>query len=251
MIADQLKDFGSAAIKLSRSPLGIIALFILLAYGFACLVVGASGLLNETHRTIMVWFVVSFPVVVLILFSWLVCKHHTKLYSPSDYKNEDNFIKSMRPEIANLPTPQGYQATPNQNGQTVSMTTEDWVNARDEIYKSNCNYFLAYILEPSINEKQKYDIFIYILLHKDWGYENFQYEDIERAEFFFGKHWGNKIYVGSKSGNYIGMRTSAYGPFLALCKITFKSGKCIIINKYIDFEMGPMAVQLAKRNEYI
>jgi len=244
-VDNQIKYFGDAALKLSRSPLGIIALFILLVYGFACLV-SVSGHLTDTHRTILIWFIVAFPTMVLFTFAWLICNHHSKLYSPSDYQDETNFIKVLNPEIANLPVVVGEQIPDKIDNSSHSATTEDWVKRRDDIYKRSHNYFLAYVLEPSPLKTQKYDIFIYLILHKDYGYENYRYGDIERVEFFFGHYWGNKIYVGSQSGQYIGVRTSAYGPFLALCKITFKNGESIFVDKYIDFEMGAVVGKLLR-----
>lgn len=42
-MSDQITNFGNVAQKLARNPLGIIALFIVLVYGFAALVTGFSG----------------------------------------------------------------------------------------------------------------------------------------------------------------------------------------------------------------
>jgi hypothetical protein len=43
MIDNQLKTFGSIARGLARNPLGIIALFIVMVYGFAALVTAFTG----------------------------------------------------------------------------------------------------------------------------------------------------------------------------------------------------------------
>jgi len=80
----------------SRSPLGIIALFIILVYGFASLVVGASDNLVAEERIIIVYFMVCFPVLVLCVFGWLVSTHHEKLYTPDDFKNENDFIEIVK-----------------------------------------------------------------------------------------------------------------------------------------------------------
>lgn len=80
--------------KLSKNPLGIIALFIVLIYGFAALVVGVSGEnLKPDQKQPIIWFLVIFPVIVLFVFVWLVTKHHTKLYSPADFKDESHFVE--------------------------------------------------------------------------------------------------------------------------------------------------------------
>ena len=60
-----------AAKGLARNPLGIIALFIVLVYGFASLVTA------------------------LAVFAWLVSAHSGKLFAPADFKNEENFVRSQ------------------------------------------------------------------------------------------------------------------------------------------------------------
>ena len=86
-------SFGDTAKSLSRSPLGIIALFIVLIYGFATLLLGATAtsLTDELKRPI-VWFLVLFPILVLAVFAWLVACHHTKLYGPGDFVDQKHFL---------------------------------------------------------------------------------------------------------------------------------------------------------------
>ena len=88
-------EFGVAARGLARNPVGIIALFIVLIYGFASLVVGFSGNLQPGERLPIVWFLVLFPVVVLGVFGWLVSKHYEKLYAPKDYASDDAFLRGV------------------------------------------------------------------------------------------------------------------------------------------------------------
>jgi CheY-like chemotaxis protein len=91
-----LKEFGEIAKGLARNPLGIIALFIVLIYGFASLVVGLSDALSGGERLPLIWFLVVFPVLVLIVFAWLVSKHHAKLYAPTDYRQDESFIQASQ-----------------------------------------------------------------------------------------------------------------------------------------------------------
>ena len=88
----RLADFASSAKGLARNPLGIVALFIVLIYGFASLVVGLSGRLGEIERVLLVSFLVVFPILVLAVFAWLVSRHHTKLYAPTDYRDDVSFL---------------------------------------------------------------------------------------------------------------------------------------------------------------
>jgi hypothetical protein len=81
---------------LARNPLGIIALFIVLIYGFAALTLGISSTLQPGERIPLVWFLVVFPFVVLLTFGWLVSKHHEKLYAPGDYKSDEGFLSGVQ-----------------------------------------------------------------------------------------------------------------------------------------------------------
>ena len=88
--------FGKLAGSLSKSPLGIIALFIVLIYGVAGLVLGFSAeTLDPSERSRLIWFLVLFPVIVLATFAWLVSRHHRKLYGPSDFKDESVFLQTI------------------------------------------------------------------------------------------------------------------------------------------------------------
>jgi CheY-like chemotaxis protein len=88
---DPIKTFGDTAARLSKNPLGIIALFIVLVYGFASYVTSASQL-TPAERMPVIYFLVFFPVIVLAVFGWLVSQHWRKLYGPGDYKDENNYV---------------------------------------------------------------------------------------------------------------------------------------------------------------
>ena len=88
-----IKTFAQSALPFTKSPLGIIALFIILVYALASLVLMFDSEFGDKLIP-LIWFLVGFPVLVFVGFLWLVAKHHTKLYAPSDYKDEDNFLKT-------------------------------------------------------------------------------------------------------------------------------------------------------------
>lgn len=92
-------DFLKGAKEYARNPLGIVALFISLIYGFASLLLGASAdKLESIERWPLLLFIVLFPFAVLYVFYKLVTEHHGKLYSPSDYKTDDSFLRTLSPE---------------------------------------------------------------------------------------------------------------------------------------------------------
>ena len=49
-VAERMQAFGNTAKSLAHNPLGIIALFIVLVYGFASLVTGFAGSLSQAER---------------------------------------------------------------------------------------------------------------------------------------------------------------------------------------------------------
>jgi hypothetical protein len=81
----------------TRNPLGIIALFISLIYGMSAFLLGASVKnLSQENQNWLVYFIVTFPFVVLFVFGWLVSAHHTKLYGPADYRSDKGFLDAGR-----------------------------------------------------------------------------------------------------------------------------------------------------------
>jgi CheY-like chemotaxis protein len=97
-----VKDFNDTARSLARNPLGIIALFIVLVYGFAALVTAFASSFTTAERLPLIYFLVTFPVLVLLVFAWLVSRHSSKLFAPSDFKDEDNYVKMQMAVVASL-----------------------------------------------------------------------------------------------------------------------------------------------------
>jgi len=92
-------DFLKSAKDFARNPLGIIALFISLIYGFASLLLdSAAEKLTEAERWPLIIFIVIFPIMVLVAFYKLVTKHHGKLYAPGDFKDDKSFLRTLSPE---------------------------------------------------------------------------------------------------------------------------------------------------------
>jgi hypothetical protein len=90
-------NFFSIVPKLTKDPLGIIALFIALVYAIAALILGLGSHLTATQKWPFIGFLVGFPVIVLISFLWLVVNYNQKLYSPEDYRSDKAFLKTLKP----------------------------------------------------------------------------------------------------------------------------------------------------------
>ena len=92
----QIQSFGKTATSLSQSPLGIIALFIVLVYGFASLVIIFAKSFTADLLLPLIYFLLFFPILVLAVFAWLVSQHHDKLFGPSNFENQELFIEMMK-----------------------------------------------------------------------------------------------------------------------------------------------------------
>lgn len=103
-MSDRQLEFFDVANGLARNPLGIIALFIVLVYGFASLVMIFSSSFTHEERLPLIYFLVLFPLIVLMVFAWLVSRHSGKLFAPADFKNEDNHLKMQLSAAASLAT---------------------------------------------------------------------------------------------------------------------------------------------------
>ena len=141
MDRNPINSFGQTAKGLAKNPLGIIALFIVLVYGLAALVTAFTSSLTVSERLPLVWFLVIFPVLVLIAFTWLVSQHSGKLFAPSDFRDEENYVKMQMTVAASLVAASSKtEATASDNDiekivdavrqalPTSSSEPEDWRN---------------------------------------------------------------------------------------------------------------------------
>jgi hypothetical protein len=145
-------------------------------------------------------------------------------------------IEAANPELANVKPEHQITGTElTVRSAAAEPAPGSFSEERNEIYKKNRGCFLVHVLEPTSDQTQEYDIFIYILRH-----QSTDLSIIQRAEFFFGRYWGNRVFPGQHVGGVIGVRTSAYGTFLCTCHVTFTDGEQITLSRYIDFEMGKL-----------
>lgn len=113
-----------------------------------------------------------------------------------------------------------------------------WTRERADIYRDNHDLFLVHSIKPSSRENQRYDVFVYLA-----GSHGVQPSDVvDQAEFFLGRFWGNRVFSvrNPDVGRTIGIKTSAYGAALCICRVTFKDARRspVILHRFLDFEMG-------------
>jgi hypothetical protein len=106
---------------------------------------------------------------------------------------------------------------------------------RKNYYEPNRGIFLVHKLAPSKHPKQLYDIILYLIPHKDATLAS-----VQKVEYYFGKHWDNRIFTSIDRASGFKVSTSAYGPFVCTAMIYFTDGKDAIIWRYVDFEAGAL-----------
>ncbi len=85
--------------SLTKNPLGILAIFLGVLYGIAGLLLASrQGRLLPLNETLITLLIVVFPLFALGVFAWLVAKHHTKLYAPSDFRADSSFLGVIVPQ---------------------------------------------------------------------------------------------------------------------------------------------------------
>jgi pYEATS domain-containing protein involved in immunity len=123
-----------------------------------------------------------------------------------------------------------------------ALPATSWQSERVKEYERTRGYMLAHIYRRSKEPGQKFDISMFVVQHRKGTTTppRDQLDELESAEFFFGESWGNKVFKVRAGGGFFGVRTHAWGTFLAICRITFKNPNDppIILYRYIDFFMA-------------
>lgn len=75
-----------------KNPLTIIAIFAAIAEISGTIVL---PFIDKSNQAVYVWFLMIFPILLILLFFLTLNINHKVLYAPSDYQNEDNFLRSL------------------------------------------------------------------------------------------------------------------------------------------------------------
>ncbi len=113
------------------NPLTIIAIFASLAESLAT---GALIYLPSDIQNIFVYFVMIFPLTIVLLFFYILYFKNTVLYAPSDYENESNYLEANIPkENINKTVNEVFQKL---NTHSSSLTPEEIDKAKETITNS-------------------------------------------------------------------------------------------------------------------
>ncbi len=112
---------------------------------------------------------------------------------------------------------------------------------RDALYQAARSVMLVHRLQRSSQDRQLYDILIYVIPHKSTSLAG-----VTMVEYFFGHYWGNKIYPSTDRSRGFPVVTSAFGPFLCTARVSFNDGTTVTLSRYIDFETGALTQPASK-----
>jgi hypothetical protein len=99
------------------NPMTVIAIFATLSETSAAV---SLPFLDNKERELYIWFLISFPFYLLLLFFVTLNFNYRSLYAPSDFEKGKHFIKVMdnaeRPDVA--------QGTPDENGGRENLSVQ-------------------------------------------------------------------------------------------------------------------------------
>ncbi|MBL9105309.1 MAG: hypothetical protein JNL82_30460 [Myxococcales bacterium] len=93
---DRNPTLARTATVLSRNPLGLLALCLIVGEAIAGLFLVAAGELGRLERGLLCLFVVLYPILVVAAIYRLISRHHTRLYAPADFRDERCFLELLR-----------------------------------------------------------------------------------------------------------------------------------------------------------
>jgi hypothetical protein len=121
---------------------------------------------------------------------------------------------------------------------------------RQNYYDEHRRVMLVHTISRSPDRNGWYDIRIFLVPHnriedrnpKLWA----TLDQVIRVEYYFGGAWQNSekkalVFPAQDRPNNFAVKVNAYGPFLATARVVFNDGKCVMLHRYIDFEMGDYA----------
>jgi hypothetical protein len=233
---DMLKDFGSISRNLARNPLGIIALFIVLVYGLAGLVISIGKpefFTNPYHPAVI--FIAAFPPLVLLTFVFLVSFHHTKLYGPTDFQQPDDFWRNVViPKSISQST--RYDVVVSDGAAVSEKLVADLASEYDAV--KNFGFALLHQAEVVRARTSPKDGLYRIRL---W-IEDFSDVDLDKVASVTYRLWPNFTTPQASSSSletHFEAWITTYGEFPVLAKVQLKNGQSATLQRYVELPGRP------------
>jgi prokaryotic YEATS domain len=224
--------------SLARNPLGIIALFIVLVYAVASVVISfakAEFYQNPSHPAVL--FLAIFPLIVLGVFAYLVARHHRNLYAPQDYKDEGHFFGALKVPPG-LGSGINRVATSDTHGQETGLET---ASALETSYQKLVSAGYALIhqaeeMQPRTSPKSgRYRIRVWI----ESLDPKISISDIASVAYHVWPDFNPPIISTSNETSNFDLWLSVYGEFPLIALISTKTGAQHELQRYIDLPGRP------------
>lgn len=224
--------------SLARNPLGIIALFIVLVYAVASIVISlakAEFYQNPFHPAVL--FLAIFPLIVLGVFAYLVARHHRNLYAPQDYKDEGHFFSGLKVPFALRSGATGVATSDTDGNETDSRIASSIDSSYSKLV--SLGFVLmhqAEVLQPRTSPKSgRYRVRVWI--------ESIDREkplsDIASVTYHVWHDFPQPILSTSDRASSFDLWLSIYGEFPVLALVTAKNGETHELQRFIDLPGRP------------
>lgn len=224
--------------SLARNPLGIIALFIVLVYAVASIVISlakAEFYQNPFHPAVL--FLAIFPLIVLGVFAYLVARHHRNLYAPQDYKDEGHFFGGLKVPSVLVGSTSGV-ATSDTSG---TKTDSDIVSSIESSYTKLVSFGFVLIhqtevVQPRTSPKSgRYRVRVWIeSIERQRPISN-----IASVTYHVWNDFNPPVLSTSNQASNFDLWLSVYGEFPVLALVTTTDGEKYELQRFIDLPGRP------------
>lgn len=236
-----LKSFADDAVQLSKTPLGIIALFLVLIYALACSLIGFGAKnIKEIQDSPLIWFLTLFPLAVLIAFTYLVAKHHWKLYPASEYHPgaiDDLFITGPRAPDG-LPRNKTGLAVSDPNPQiTIDTDTAATLDTKYDAMIAQ-GYFILHAVEtirrPTVPGSGLFRVRVWIE-----GDPDVRLRAVSSVTYRLWPDFPEKQITTRDPKSHFDLWLNAYGEFPLIARVHLASGQSFFLDRYLDLPGRP------------
>lgn len=227
-----------SAKSLARNPLGIIALFIVLVYAVASVVISLAKpefYANPFHPAVL--FLAIFPLAVLVVFAYLVAKHHRNLYGPQDLKDESLFFGALKVPALLASGAAGVATSDT----SATKTDTRIVSSIEDSYKKLVSFGFVLIhqvevVQPRTSPKSgRYRVRVWV--------ESIERQrpisDIASVTYHVWHDFNPPVLSTADQASNFDLWLSVYGEFPVLALITTQSGETYELQRYIELPGRP------------
>lgn len=233
----QFNDFAESAKTLARNPLGIIALFIVMVYAIGGLVISLAKpefYQNPYHPSVI--FLSSFPICVLLIFAYLVARHHQKLYSPGDFQDQHHFVKTFDKKASPVRGDSGIATSDEANHEIA----EEEKGHLSEQYANlvQTGYCLIHeateIVQRTSPGSGRYEARLWIE-----SIEERSLQDIKSVTYKVWKDFPTDTYKTEDMTSSFDLWLRVYGEFPVIALIELRTGERATLQRYLDLPSRP------------